>query len=571
MNAPGDTGLSAAGFSAVSAGGAPRRYRLIAEIGRGGMAEVYLAVAQGPGGFNKLVVIKKALRDLALQPDILAMFQDEARLAARMNHPNVVQTYELGEEDDRQFIAMEYLDGQPYSRVLTRMRAHAGGLEAMSLAHHLRVLLDTLAGLHHAHELRDFDGTPLYVVHRDATPQNVFITYDGSIKVVDFGIAKAQDSSSRTVTGEIKGKITYMSPEQVRGEPLDRRADLFAIGVMLWEAIAGRRMWRELPDMTILNELLQGRVPSLREAAPHAPPELVSICERALGADREARYPSALAMHRELEHFAVTSGMRTDGPEVGRLVSEWFDAERQRVRALVEKQLGSLRWTGEHPGSSGSLPLIPTPPTSFSGSGLPGPKELSGDFGVTRASLSGIPTNSGAAMPMPPAPAGRRSTVVLFAGALVAAVLVAVVVMKVFGPSDRSASSGAAPSGERGPVAPASLKSESVSLKVRATPSDAKIYLDDALLGAGSFDGKVVRSDAPRKLRIEAEGYVRKEESIVLTSDLMTSFALEKTDGGAPATSASASTTPGVPYRPGGPRPRPTGRPIDSESPYKTP
>jgi eukaryotic-like serine/threonine-protein kinase len=348
-----------------------RRYRLIAEIGRGGMAEVYLAVAQGPGGFNKLVVVKKSLRDLALQPEILSMFIDEARLAARMNHPNVVQTYELGEEGGRHFIAMEYLDGQPYSRVLTRLRNQPGGLDAMSLAHHLRVLADTLAGLHHAHELKDFDGTPLYVVHRDVSPQNVFVTYDGSVKVVDFGIAKAQDSSSRTVTGEIKGKVTYMSPEQMRGEPLDRRSDVFAVGVMLWEAVAGRRMWKDLPDARIVGDLLLGQIPSIREAVPNVPAELEHILLRALHPDREARYPSALAMQRELEAYAMASGARVDGPEVGRVVSEYFGEERQRVREIVEAQLGSLRWTGENPAAT-NLPTIPSAPGSMPGRDWPG-------------------------------------------------------------------------------------------------------------------------------------------------------------------------------------------------------
>ncbi|MFO0553516.1 MAG: serine/threonine-protein kinase [Polyangiaceae bacterium] len=537
-----------------------RRYRLIAEIGRGGMAEVYLAVAQGPGGFNKLVVVKKTLQNLALQPDILAMFMDEARLAARMNHPNVVQTYEFGEEDGRHFIAMEYLDGQAYSRVLSRLRGRTGGLETMTLGHHLRVVMDTLAGLHHAHELRDFDGSPLYVVHRDISPQNVFITYDGSIKVVDFGIAKAQDSSARTVTGEIKGKVTYMSPEQIRGEPLDRRADLFSVGVMLWEAVAGGRMWRELPDMTVVHELIHGRIPSIRAAVPNIPPQLAQIIERALAPDREHRYPSALAMQRELDEFAFTSRSRVDGQEVGHIVSELFTEERGKVRAVVEAQLGSLRWTGENPAAI-NLPLIPAAAGSLSGSYQ---QPMSGSF---QGPVSGPPTHSGAALPMPVAqPAPRRSMVLpVLAGALALAVVggLAIAFLRPAPRANAPATTAAEPSASTEP------KLDSVVLKVRATPADAKIFLDGVLLHAGTFEGRVPRSETAHVLRVEADGYQTKEETLVFTADVVTSFALEKVE----ASSTPSTTKPSATTQPTFQRPptKSTGRGIDSESPYGAP
>ena len=279
-----------------------RKYRLIAEIGRGGMADVYLAVVQGPAGFNKLVVIKKTRPELAQDPEFLAMFLDEARLAARLNHPNVVQTTEVGQDGERYFIAMEYLDGQPLNRI--RARAPA----AFSTLMQARVLADVLAGLHHAHELCDFDGTPLGVVHRDATPQNVFVTYDGLIKVVDFGIAKAIDSSSETRTGTVKGKVTYMAPEQAKGERVDRRADVFAVGVMLWEGIAGRRMWKGVPELTVVHDLINEAIPSIREAVPEVPEALAKVCERALAVRREDRFASAQEMHDVLEEYLDSAG-----------------------------------------------------------------------------------------------------------------------------------------------------------------------------------------------------------------------------------------------------------------------
>src|SRR6478609_2122263 len=204
------------------------RYRLIAEIGRGGMAEVYLALLEGDLGFNKLLVLKRIRPELAEDPEMMAMFLDEARLSARLHHANVVETHEVAQEDGHTFMVMEYLEGQSLHRILHRLRRHGGLPKAM----HFQILADMLAGLHHAHELSDWDETPLGVVHRDVTPQNVFVTYDGRVKVVDFGIAKVRGASSETRAGVVKGKVAYMAPEQARGEPVDRRTDIFAAGVM---------------------------------------------------------------------------------------------------------------------------------------------------------------------------------------------------------------------------------------------------------------------------------------------------------------------------------------------------
>src|SRR5260370_910736 len=187
------------------------KYKLLAELGRGGMANVYLAVARGPSGFNKLVVLKCLRSDLASDTELLAMFLDEARLAARLNHPHVVQTYEVGEYVGRPVIVMEYLEGQVLSSLVQRAQSN----NALPLSLHLRVIIDALEGLHHAHELTDYDGKPLGLVHRDISPQNVFVTFDGHVKVLDFGIAKAATSQSQTATGILKGKVKYMAPEQM--------------------------------------------------------------------------------------------------------------------------------------------------------------------------------------------------------------------------------------------------------------------------------------------------------------------------------------------------------------------
>ena len=211
-------------------------YTLVAKLGQGGMAEVYLALAPGPQGFQKLVVVKRLHMNMEDEPMLVAMFLDEARIAARLAHPNVVQTNDVGEHEGSHFIAMEYLEGQPFDRIL-KHAVRDGERLPMRLA--ARIIADALDGLHYAHEACDYDGTPLGVVHRDVSPHNLFVTYDGVVKLLDFGIAKATTQVVETRTGLVKGKFAYMAPEQARSAPADRRADVFAMGVVLWESIAG--------------------------------------------------------------------------------------------------------------------------------------------------------------------------------------------------------------------------------------------------------------------------------------------------------------------------------------------
>ena len=321
------------------------KYRLIAELGHGGMAEVFLAIASGPAGFNKLVVLKQIRDQLADDPEFLAMFLDEARLAARLNHPNVVQTNEVGEDGRRYFIAMEYLEGQPLNRIVQRL-AKDGRL---TLWMHVRILIDALAGLHYAHELADFDGTPLQVVHRDATPHNIFVTYAGQVKVVDFGIAKALGSSSETRAGVLKGKVSYMAPEQALGEKVDRRADVFAVGIMLWEALAGRRPFKGQNDVVILQKLVAGEIPSPGTVREDIPELLEAICMKALAHDREERYATAEDMQRALEAALEKLGERPQLRAVGDLVTTTFADERVRIRGVIEAQMTGIRTSGEFP------------------------------------------------------------------------------------------------------------------------------------------------------------------------------------------------------------------------------
>jgi serine/threonine-protein kinase len=318
------------------------------------MAVVYLAASQGPRGFSKLVVVKELKEEFSQDAEFASMFVDEARLAARLAHRNIVQTYEVEEQQNHFFIVMEYLEGQPLSQTRSRLARLGGQLRD----HQVRVLCDVLDALHYAHELADYDGTPLNVVHRDVSPHNVIITYGGEAKLVDFGIAKAADSTSHTRTGVIKGKLAYMAPEQAFGKPLDRRADVFAVGVILWEAITGRRMWKGNAEGAIAHRLSIGDIPKIAEHTADAPPMLKGICERALTPRAEDRYPSAAAMRQDLEAYLASLVHKPTARDLGGLLASAFAEERGRIAVLVEEQMRTLRAEQPETSAPQELPRI---------------------------------------------------------------------------------------------------------------------------------------------------------------------------------------------------------------------
>jgi serine/threonine-protein kinase len=235
------------------------KYQLCAKLGSGGQAEVYLALMKGPAGWSKLVVLKRLRSPVGGDAQLVSMFLDEARLAARLGHPNVVHTYEVGDHAGEYFIAMEYLEGQPMNKVARTPEAR----RRMRPAMWARVAAEALSGLHYAHELADYDGTPLGIVHRDVSPHNIFVTYDGEVKLVDFGVAKALTNNEKTETGALKGKVSYMAPEQAMGTP-DRRADLFSMGCVLWEFLTGQKLF-DGEAVFVLNRLMNE--PILRSPA----------------------------------------------------------------------------------------------------------------------------------------------------------------------------------------------------------------------------------------------------------------------------------------------------------------
>jgi eukaryotic-like serine/threonine-protein kinase len=338
------------------------KHRVLLELGQGGMSNVYLAVARGPADFHKLLVLKVLREDLAEDEAFRTMALSEAKIAARLNHPNVVQTYEVLNDDERPVIVMEYLEGQSLSNVVAKT-----GDGSFTLAMSLQVLVDALSGLHHVHELADYDGKPFGLVHRDFTPQNIFLGYDGHVKIIDFGIARTELAhGDETRAGTIKGKVRYMSPEQILGSPpVDRRADIFAAGMVLWELAAGESPWKGASDLTIINRVINNELPSMTVAAPGVAPDIQRICTKAIQFDRENRYATAAEMAADLEQALSKMNERILPRDLGRVVSEHFREARATTKRSVEEELAKWeRGESTHVHLSVPVPDAPKPSAS---------------------------------------------------------------------------------------------------------------------------------------------------------------------------------------------------------------
>ncbi|MEP7124446.1 MAG: serine/threonine-protein kinase [Byssovorax sp.] len=504
------------------------KYRLIAEIGRGGMAEVYLALLQGDLGFNKLVVLKQIREDMADDAELLGMFLDEARLAARLRHPNVVETHEVAQEDGHTYMAMEYLEGQPLHRIFQRLH-RSGGLP---LAIHLRILADLLAGVHHAHELRDWDDTPLGVVHRDVTPQNVFVTYTGVVKLVDFGIAKVKDAQTLTRVGIVKGKIAYLAPEQARREDLDRRVDIFAVGVMLWEAVTKTRPWKGKSDQHVLERLMAGQFPSARAANADIAPELEAILAKALAPERDDRYATAAEFQAALEEYLESRGDRVDMRELGKVLANEFAEDRELIHARLEEALRVDPVTGEM--AVGNLPKIAERASSPSQDRTVAPGMPSRVEAATRAvSAAAVqhPNRTpsvgtslpGLAAAVAPRPISRIRPA-LAIGVLAAAAFA----LSLWAPWRAPSVGGAVQTASVAPVESVAVPpvASRIALNIRAFPQQARILLDGAPLESNPFAGVLPADGKLHELQIQAPGYVTRTQTIKLDEDMIIELSL---------------------------------------------
>jgi len=311
------------------------RYELLAELAAGGMATVYLARLGGAGGFQRLYAIKKLHPHLAHEREFVEMFLDEARLAARIHHPNVVPILEVCTNDVGYYLVMEYIEGESLARLLSRCASRG---ERIPWRIGVKVVLDALAGLEAAHTLTDDFGAPLNIVHRDVSPQNVMVGVDGTARITDFGVARAATRLTTTRAGQLKGKLGYMAPEQAGGEEIDRRADIFAMGVILFETLAGRRLFKgrgEGSDAESLRRLLYEPIPRLADTVPDLPHVFSEVCAKALERDLSARFATCSEFADALESACREAGGIASTREVAAFVDDVAGPEIAKQREIV--------------------------------------------------------------------------------------------------------------------------------------------------------------------------------------------------------------------------------------------
>ncbi len=515
------------------------RYEIIATLGRGGMGVVSLGLALGPDDFWQCAVLKSLRPEHARDEDYLAMFADEARLAARLQHPNVVRGLGVEDGPGGRALALEFLEGQTLGSVCERV-----GHAALPIGAHAFALAEVLAGLHYAHELCDYDGTPLDVVHRDVSPHNVFVTYDGQVKLLDFGIAKAAKNRARTKIGTLKGKLSYMAPEQAAAafddrQVVDRRADVYAVGVMLWEALAGR--WRARDGAggeALLAGLLLGEEPSLREANPRVDPGLAAVCERAIAHDPGERFATAHAFRQALLAALAGRGGLADAEALGAIVGRAFAEERRELRELVRRAV-----EGRAPaGPARPAPLRHDDPSVVPVSRPNAEHALPPFDAAPRA----------AASPPAPRPGALAGALALAAGGALAVLLG--LALRAGAPAEADAPAAPVPAASAPDPAPGRVR-----LSVAASPAAASLFLDDRPLPTNPFVGAFERDGRPHRLRAVLAGRPPLERDVAFDRDVALALDLDPAPGA--ATAAPEGSAPPRPVAHGAGRPSPPGRP----------
>jgi eukaryotic-like serine/threonine-protein kinase len=435
------------------------RYELMGEIASGGMATVYLARLTGMGGFQRFVAMKRLHPHLASEKEFVEMFLDEARIAARIHHPNVVPILEVGASPVGYYLVMEYIEGDTLARLLARA-ASTGKKLPVSIA--LRVAIDMLSGLHAAHELHDDQNQPVNLVHRDVSPQNVLVGQDGIARITDFGVARAASRLTATRVGQLKGKIAYMAPEQAAGsEELDRRADVFSSGVVIWEALAQKRLFKAENEAATLSRVITEPVPLLFQVAPVVSKEVSGVVMRALDRDRDKRFPNCAAFADALEAAAALKDKVATPRELAAYVQEVMGQEIAQQRDNVRTWLAHSEPTGA---GVAELPpgVLPSSSVSAAAMSIPGFVEASQSGASRSLSLVEQPKRSRAPL--------------MLGGLLLVGLLGAGGFMLTRSARSVGAAAGAATDGNVAPPAPASaISAASAEPTVAATASSVPL------------------------------------------------------------------------------------------------
>ena len=389
------------------------KYLLVAPLAQGGMAEIFLAKQQGPAGYEKTVVIKRVLSHYSSHSDFVAMFLDEARLAAQLSHPNIVQIFDFGEADGSYYLCMEYLRGEDLHTFVKFAHSKQTPVPAQVA---VTVVAAACDALDYAHALTSDDGRPLNIVHRDISPSNIFVTFQGVVKVLDFGIARAEGKIVKTAAGMIRGKIAYMAPEQARSGPLDGRADVWALGTVLHELLTGKRLFWRGNDVETFRALLKEPIPPPRQLNPEIPKELDQICVKALQRNPNDRYKTAGEMSADLDQYLSARPYVPAQPLLQAYVKELMGEEAVAARLNSALSKAPLLTPGEMPAAhtprSRSLEKLPltTPPNAE-------PEAQQATVGIRRRSTASMPIVPAPEVPpSAPAVAGAKSPLPLIGG-----------------------------------------------------------------------------------------------------------------------------------------------------------
>lgn len=474
------------------------KYVLLKRIATGGMAELYLARQTGAAGFEKLVVVKRILEHLSTDQEFVGMFLNEARLASSLMHPNIVQVHDLGQEAGAYFMAMDFVAGHDLYSVARRAALQSQPLPPEIAA---RIVAGASAGLHYAHTKKNLQGQPLNIVHRDVSPANILVSYEGEVKVTDFGIAKAEAQGVKTKTGVVKGKFSYMSPEQIKSQPLDGRSDVFALGITLHEVLTAKRLFRRDSELAVMHDILETVPPPPSSLRPGLPPVLDAICARALEKDVAKRYQSAQEMQQDLEAFLVKSGQRVGAGEVAAYMLRNFAKEHAAYQDLL-KQLDSAD-------SSALEKFLAERGELARNSRMDGTGSATGEKQrVTRT--PSVRDRASTPVPAAPPPRPRSRGLLVALGLVVAAAAAAGTVLYLRPPASVAMVS-----------PPPAASNVEGAVQVDSDPAGARILLDGSPTGLVTPATLTPVSLAKEhKLRLERDGFQAKEVAFTLTEQM---------------------------------------------------